>query len=329
MNDLDISSKSPAVHILKGGKIMIQVSNVNKNTGNTAQPVREPVDAAADSVSKDIQSKIMVAQKQRQGLSFNTEMTSEEKENIRRKIQQEISDLKRELRQREAEEKRKQQEEERAVERKKEQQEHAAQEAARKQQRNQLAQGTAGQQQDTQAAQGSNGQRQKNQPIQSTKGQQNPKTAQNTEPQQGAPGPGRSNGADASRADGEVREILPGGFHKIISSYSAVNQFHTVRNAAAQLEGTARIREAETNLDAVRGADVKVTKKEQRETLQKETKRMETVQNFMFGDSQKAAEPTVGIRRHYTRGANGNGLYGRNGMLFKTNFQSIQMDLKQ
>ena len=97
---------------------MVQVDKVQSVT-NTAQsantPESNPARMVTDSASKDIQSKILDAQKQRQGLSFNREMTSEEKENIRQKIQQEISDLKRELRRREAEEKKKQQEAQKAA----------------------------------------------------------------------------------------------------------------------------------------------------------------------------------------------------------------------
>ena len=80
---------------------MMQVEHVN-STGNSVQPAKAQASAApaqasaapaqtntaTDSVSKEIQSQIMNAQKKRQGLSFNMEMTAAEKEDIRQKIQQ-------------------------------------------------------------------------------------------------------------------------------------------------------------------------------------------------------------------------------------------------
>ncbi len=180
---------------------MMQVDNVN-STGKAVQsvkaqvsPAAEQTNSAADSVSKDIQSKIMDAQKQRQGLSFNMEMTAEEKENIRQKIQQEISDLKRELRQREAEEKKKQQEAQRAVEKKEQQQEKQSQEAVRKQQ--------------VQPVQDENSQPQKVQPTQTENDQpQNTAVAEN------------SKRTDDSAADGEDSSgrHAQNHFHKFIST---------------------------------------------------------------------------------------------------------------
>lgn len=289
----------------------MQVDNVN-STGKAVQsvkaqvsPAAEQTNSAADSVSKDIQSKIMDAQKQRQGLSFNMEMTAEEKENIRQKIQQEISDLKRELRQREAEEKKKQQEAQRAVEKKEQQQEKQSQEAVRKQQ--------------VQPVQDENSQPQKVQPTQTENDQpQNTAVAEN------------SKRTDDSAADGEVREILPGGMHKIISTNSSVRQFQIVKNAVAQNNGTARIQEAELNQDAVRGSEVDDLKKDQLKTMQKETQRMETVQQFIFGNSNnRATGSVIGTGTNFSNVSKENNFYNSDGKMFQNYFQSIQMDLRQ
>lgn len=290
---------------------MMHVDNV-KSTGNAVQPAKaqispaaEQANTVADSVSKNIQSKIMDAQKQRQGLSFNMEMTAEEKENVRRKIQQEISDLKRELRQREAEEKKKQQETQRAVEKKEQQQDKESQEAARKQQ--------------IQTTQDENNQQQKVQPTRDEKEQQQNTAVTRTSKQ-----------TEDSTADGEVREILPGGMHKIISTNSSVQKYQIVKNAVAQNDSAARVQEAEMNQDAVRGAETDSLKKDQLEAVQKETQRMETVQNFIFGNSNnRAAESLIGTGNHFSSNARESGLYSNNGMLFQNYFQSIQMDVRQ
>ena len=287
---------------------MMQVEHVN-STGNSVQPAKAQASAApaqasaapaqtntaTDSVSKEIQSQIMNAQKKRQGLSFNMEMTAAEKEDIRPKIQQEISDLNRELRQREAEEKKKQQEAERAVEQKEERQEQAAQEVIR--------------------------------------GPENTESTQDTRNGQPQESTVESNGreqTDVSVTDGEVRQILPGGMHKIISTGSAMRQFHIVRNTIAQNDSAARVQEAELNQDALRGADVNSLRKEQQESVHKETQRMDTVQKFIFGNSNnRATLPAVGAGSQFSVNSKENGLYNNNGTMFQNYFQSIQMDFIQ
>lgn len=291
----------------------MQVDHVNAK-GNAvppakaqASPAADQTNAATDSVSKDIQSKIVNAQKQRQGLSFNMEMTAEEKENIRQKIQQEISDLKRELRQREAEEKKKQQEAQRALEKKEEQQEKESQEAVREQQQKiQPAQDDGRQQQKVKSSQDENRQ------------PENTSVSENNRP------------ADVSAADGEVREILPGGMHKILSTNSSVTQFRIVRNSAAQNEKAARIQEAEINQDAVRGTETDDLKKDQLKSIQKETQRMETVQKFIFGNSNnRSVSSAIGSGTNFSNSAKENGLYNSNGTMFQNYIQSIQMDVRQ
>lgn len=314
---------------------MMQVANVNKSSGKTLQSPKSLAKPITDTVSKDIQSKIMDAQKQRQGLSFQTELTSEEKDSIRRKIQQEISDLKRELRQREAEEKQKLQEEEKAAERKTQQQEAASQEAVKEQQRKtHPAQNTNEPQQKTQSAQNAKETQQKYQNTQSAQNAKEPQQKyQNTlgtkQQQDNIPDSGARRETNASTTDGEVREILPGGMHKIISNNSNIQQFRIIRNTAAQTDASVRIQEAEMNSDSVRGADLESHKKELQQSLLKETKRRETMQGFMFGESQKTSPSAAGIKNHFFRGSETNSLYGSNGALFKNNFQSIQLDIRQ
>ncbi len=275
----------------------MQVDNV-KSSEKTVQPVKsqtspaaDQVNAAADSVSKDIQSKILDAQKQRQGLSFNMEMTAEEKENIRQKIQQEISDLKRELRQREAEEKKKQQEAEKAIAREEEQREKAAQETARKEQ------------------------------------QQVQTATEDTKQQQSISVTGNGRPTEHTETDGEVREILPGGMHKIISTNSSIQQFRIVKNAIAKNDSASRIQEAESSQDTARTADTGSLKKEQ-ESVQKETQRMETVQKFIFGNQNNKASESASAAGNFGTGAKEHGLYNNDGVLFPKYFQSIQMDVR-
>jgi len=280
---------------------MMQVEHVN-STGNSAQPAKAQAAAApaqtntaTDSVSKEIQSQIMNAQKKRQGLSFNMEMTAEEKANIRQKIQQEISDLKRELRQREAEEKKKQQEAKRALERKEERQEQAAQKV-----------------------------------IQEPKEKDSTQDTRNGQPHENTVESNGREQTDVSVKDGEVRQILPGGMHKIISTGSAMKQFHIVKNTSAQNDSAARVQEAELNQDALRGADVNSLRKEQQESVQKETQRMETVQKFIFGNSNnRAALPAVGAGSQFLVNSKENGLYNNHGTMFQNYIQSIQMDVRQ
>lgn len=270
---------------------MMQVSNVNA-AGTAVQAAKEQISTTEDSVSKEIQGKITAAQKKRQELSSNVEMTAEEKADRRQKIQQEISDLKRELRRRQLEEQKKQQEEEKAAKAKKEQKENASKEAVRGQQK-------------TESAQGANGQ------------------------QDSMPGSQSSRNVDASKAEEDVRETLPGVMHKSLSTETTVNQISILTDAAARADGSARVREAEINQDAARGADVTEPKKAQRAELEKEARRMERIQAFMFGGSSKAAESDLGAVKQTSGGVRGKGLYNNDGMMFKTNFQSVQMDLKQ
>lgn len=270
---------------------MMQVSNVNA-AGTAVQATKEQISTTEDSVSKEIQGKITAAQKRRQELSSNVEMTAEEKADRRQKIQQEISDLKRELRRRQLEEQKKQQEEEKAAKAKKEQKENASKESVKEQQKSQSAQGSDRRQQDS------------------------------------IPGSQSSENADGSKAEEDVREILPGVMHKSLSMGTTVNQISILTNTAARADGTARVREAEINQDAARGADVTESKKAQRAEFEKGTRRMERVQAFMFGGSGKAAESDLRAVKQ-TAGGVRKGLYNNDGMMFKTNFQSVQMDLKQ
>lgn len=270
---------------------MMQVSNVN-GAGSAVPAVKEQPSVTADSVSKDIQNKIMNAQKRRQELSSNMEMTAEEKADRRQKIQQEISDLKRELRQRQAEEKKKQQEAEKAKEAKEEQKENASRDAIKEQQKTQPAQSTNGQTKDN---------------------------------------PGAEDGrrTDGQKQEEDLKDTLPGVMHKSLSTEAVVNQVRIVRNTAAQRDGIVRVREAEINQDGARGADVEALKKEQRTEIQKEARRVEQMQTFMFEGKSKGTEPAIGVRNHFPGGFREKGLYNNNGMMFKTNFQSVQMDMKQ
>ncbi len=271
---------------------MMQVSNV-KTEGSTSQAASRQANAAVDTVSKDIQSKILNAQKQSRGLSFNMEMTAEEKENIRQKIQQEISDLKRELRQRQLEEERKEQEAKKALE-KEEQQETASQEAVRKE-------------------------RQKTQSVQEENGRQQDDMSGSKSSQKGSE-------LDTDRED---RNILHRGMQKMISADSMVRQYRAVRNIAAQNDKAVRVREQEMRLDEVRGSDVEAVKKEQKADMQKETRRMEMMQTFMFEGKSRTTEPAAGIAKPQPIIARGKGLYDNNAMLFRTNFQSVEFDLRQ
>ncbi len=269
---------------------MMQVSNVNA-AGTAVQAQKEQISATEDSVSKEIQGKITAAQKRRQELSSNMEMTAEEKADRRQKIQQEISDLKRELRRRQLEEQKKQQEEEKAAKAKKEQKESASKEAVREQQRSQSTQNASGQQQE------------------SISGSQNSKNV------------------DSSKEE-ENRDVLPGVMHKSLSTETTVNQISILTNTAARADGLNRVREAEINQDAARGTDVAELKKAQRAEFEKDARRMERIQAFMFGGGSKAAESDLGVVKQ-TSGGIRKGLYNDDGVMFKTNFQSVQMDLKQ
>ena len=278
---------------------MVQLNNIDTAV-NTVQTVKAPVTATAnqaststDSVRKEIQGKIMNAQKQSQELSLNTEMTAQERENKRQQIQQEISDLKRELRLREEEEKKKQQEAEKAAAQKEEQQKDASRKAIREQDEN------------TRTSQSTDGRQQEN--ISEPNGRKQ---------------------ADGSNADGEVREILPEGLPKVVSKNSNIRQYHVIQNVSAQFNRAASIQESEINQDAARGTDVTEVKETQRKAFQKETQRMEMMQSFIFGNkNNRAAEPAIGVRNHFSQSLRENGLYNNNGMLSRNNFDSVQMDV--
>lgn len=278
---------------------MVQLNNID-TAGNTVQTVKAPVTATAnqaststDSVRKEIQGKIMNAQKQSQELSLNTEMTAQERENKRQQIQQEISDLKRELRLREEEEKKKQQEAEKVAAQKEKRQKDASRKAIREQDENTRT-------------------------SQSTDGRQQERISESNGRQQ----------ADGSNTDGEVREILPEGLHKAFSNDSNIRQYRVIQNVSAQFNRATSIQESEINQDAARGADVKELKETQRKAFQKETQRMEMMQSFIFGNkNNRAAEPAIGIQNHFSRSLRENGLYNNNGMLSRNNFDSVQMDV--
>lgn len=278
---------------------MVQLDNIK--AGNTVQTVKAPTNTATaqadisstDSVSKDIQGKIQNAQKQSQALSLNTEMTAQERETKRQQIQQEISDLKRELRLREAEEKKKQEEAKKAEAQKEEQQKEASRKAIMEQTQN------------TQSSQDTNTRQQGN--ISES---------------------GNSRQTEDSNTDGEVREILSDGLHKIISTDSNVQQYRIVQNVSAQINGTYRIQESEINQDAARGADVTKLKETQHKALQKETQRMEMMQKFIFGNkNNNSAQPAIGVRNQLSQDSRESGLYNSNGTIFQNNFQSMQMDI--
>lgn len=278
---------------------MVQLNNID-TAGNTVQTVKAPVTATAnqaststDSVRKEIQGKIMNAQKQSQELSLNTEMTAQERENKRQQIQQEISDLKRELRLREEEEKKKQQEAEKVAAQKEKRQKDASRKAIREQDENTRT-------------------------SQSTDGRQQERISESNGRQQ----------EDGSNTDGEVREILPEGLHKAFSNDSNIRQYRVIQNVSAQFNRATSIQESEINQDAARGADVKELKETQRKAFQKETQRMEMMQSFIFGNkNNRAAEPAIGIQNHFSRSLRENGLYNNNGMLSRNNFDSVQMDV--
>lgn len=278
---------------------MVQLDNIK--AGNTVQTVKAPTNTATaqadisstDSVSKDIQGKIQNAQKQSQALSLNTEMTAQERETKRQQIQQEISDLKRELRLREAEKKKKQEEAKKAEAQKEEQQKEASRKAIMEQTQN------------TQSSQDTNTRQQGN--ISES---------------------GNSRQTEDSNTDGEVREILSDGLHKIISTDSNVQQYRIVQNVSAQINGTYRIQESEINQDAARGADVTKLKETQHKALQKETQRMEMMQEFIFGNkNNNSAQPAIGVRNQLSQDSRESGLYNSNGTIFQNNFQSMQMDI--
>lgn len=273
---------------------MMQISNVNAaGNGNTMQTVRQPVNTEMDTVSKDIQSKITNAKKQQQDLSSNREMTAEEKENQRQKIQQEISDLKRELRQYQAEQKKKQQEAEKAEKTKKEQKERASKETVKdQQQRDQLTDNVNGQQQNISQSD-------------------------------------RSKKSYTAEDESESKELSPDGMHKIIFTDASIEQFRVVSNVTAQMDGRTRIQDSEIAQDAARGVDVENAKKEQRAEIQKETKRMQSMQTFMFRRKNPTAEAATGIGGQYSNSVLRKGLYSHNGTMSGNNFPPVQMDLRQ
>ncbi len=268
----------------------MQVSNVNA-MGNHVQTAKEQPEVAVDTVSKEIQGRIMNAQKRRQELSSDMEMSAEEKADVRQKIQQEISDLKRELRQRQAEEKKKQQEAQRAAEAERERKKSTAQDTVKEKQKTQSVQETDNRQQDNQS--------------------------------------GSEDGSKAAvrEVEEDNREAKPGVIQKSLSTQSTLRQVRIATNVAAQAEGNVRIREAEINQDAARGADVESLKKEQREAVRQKAHYTQQVQSFMFEGKSNAAE--AGTVKQISGGFRGKGLYGSSGMMFQADFQSVQMDMRQ
>ena len=272
---------------------MIKVSNVN-TAGTAIHAAKEPASVAQDSASKEIQGKITAAQKRRQEVFSDAEMTAEEKADRRQKIQQEIMDLKRELRQRQLEEQKKQQEAAEAAEAaKKEQKENASAEAAKEQQKAQAAQDTE---------------------------EQRPDSGADTQ---------NGRNAEGSKAGEGVREAPSGMIQESLSARTAVDRASTLAKAQAKADRTASIREAERAQDAVRGADASKLQKEQKAELEKEARRMERIQAVMLGQSGKGADSDAGVVKQTSGGVRGKGLYNNGGTMFKTNFQSVQMDLKQ
>lgn len=82
---------------------------INGINGAATQMGRMGMNQATDSYSRNIQKQIADAQKQLQELSANTDMSLEEKTKRRQEIQQEISDLNLQLRQRQIEQRREKQ----------------------------------------------------------------------------------------------------------------------------------------------------------------------------------------------------------------------------
>lgn len=82
---------------------------INGISGANTQAAQIGMNQAMDSYSKNIQNQIANAQKQLQELSYNEEMTLEEKMKKRQEIQQQISDLNMQLRQHQIEQRKEQQ----------------------------------------------------------------------------------------------------------------------------------------------------------------------------------------------------------------------------
>lgn len=88
---------------------MIRVDGTN-NAGGTS-PVKMPAQSGGDSISRNLQSQIAEAQKQLQELAQNQEIPREEKMKRRQELNQKINDLTNQLKQHEAELRKKKQQE--------------------------------------------------------------------------------------------------------------------------------------------------------------------------------------------------------------------------
>ena len=131
--------------------------------------------------------------------------------------------------------------------------------------------------------------------------------------------------AEEQRRDG-VLSVM----HKRVSREAAVRQTQILNNATVKREAAARIRESEIKQDAARGADTEALKKELRADVQEEARRAEQMQSFMFeGRSRKPADADEGFVNQISGSFRGKGLYDNGGSMLKTNFQSVQMDLRQ
>ncbi len=117
--------------------------------------------------------------------------------------------------------------------------------------------------------------------------------------------------------------------HNSMSKDAAFAQMQIVRNTAAQAEGTVRIREAEITQDAARGVDVEARRQEHMEGIEKDARRMERMHAFMFEGTSRTADAAEGAVKQVSGSSRGKGLYNNIGMMFKTNFRSVQMDMRQ
>ena len=128
----------------------------------------------------------------------------------------------------------------------------------------------------------------------------------------------------------DSKEIQPSdGMHKIIFTDSSIEQFRVVSNVTAQMDGKARIQESEIAQDAARGVDVENAKKEHRAELQKETKRMQTMQTFMFRRKNPSEEAFAGMDSQFSNSVMKKGLYSHSGTMSGNHFPPVQMDLRQ
>lgn len=98
---------------------MTKISEVS-STNNNISYASGSMDVQYDAETKNLESKIMDAQKRQKGLNSDRDMTAEERSSARQEIQREISELRRQLRQRQAEQKKEQQKDDKTAEERKE-----------------------------------------------------------------------------------------------------------------------------------------------------------------------------------------------------------------